>query len=118
MNFLPSRNVTLMRDPRPNRWPSELRLLQFKELEPQAPSHPQTRRNLMRRMLSLLLIFALAAPLLAVAAQAETKPSLEARRKQVNDLLAEQWEYTLQTSPEFATILGDKRFNDRLSDFS
>ncbi|HEV2913526.1 MAG TPA: DUF885 domain-containing protein [Pyrinomonadaceae bacterium] len=43
---------------------------------------------------------------------------LEARRKQLNDLLAEQWEYVLRTNPEFASILGDKRFNDQVSDFS
>lgn len=33
-------------------------------------------------------------------------------------LLNEQWEYTLRTSPEFASILGDKRYNDKFSDFS
>jgi uncharacterized protein (DUF885 family) len=44
--------------------------------------------------------------------------SLESRRKAMNDLLAEQWEYTLSHSPEFASILGDKRWNDKLSDFS
>jgi uncharacterized protein (DUF885 family) len=43
---------------------------------------------------------------------------LEARRKQLNDLLAEQWEYVLRTSPEYASILGDKRYNDQISDFS
>src|SRR5215212_4916627 len=43
---------------------------------------------------------------------------LESRRKQLNDLLAEQWEYVLRTSPEFASILGDKRYNDQVSDFS
>jgi uncharacterized protein (DUF885 family) len=43
---------------------------------------------------------------------------LESRRKAMNDLLAEQWEYTLSHSPEFASILGDKRWNDKLSDFS
>lgn len=46
------------------------------------------------------------------------KSDLEGRRKALNDLLAEQWEYQLRTSPEFATILGDKRYNDKLSDFS
>ena len=44
--------------------------------------------------------------------------SVEARRKQLNDLLNDQWEYVLRTSPEFASILGDKRYNDKLSDFS
>ncbi len=43
---------------------------------------------------------------------------LEARRKQLSDLLAEQWEYVMRTSPEFASILGDKRYNDQVSDFS
>ena len=44
--------------------------------------------------------------------------SVEARVKRLHQLLHEQWEYTLRTSPEFASILGDKRYNDRLSDFS
>ncbi|MEO5937323.1 MAG: DUF885 domain-containing protein [Terriglobales bacterium] len=47
-----------------------------------------------------------------------TKPSLDARRKHLTDLLAEQWEYTLRVSPEFASILGDKRFNDKVGDVS
>jgi uncharacterized protein (DUF885 family) len=44
--------------------------------------------------------------------------SLEARRKVLSDLIAEQWEYTLSHSPELASILGDKRWNDQISDFS
>ena len=50
------------------------------------------------------------------AAPAQT--DLEARRKALNDLLAEQWQYTLRTNPTFASILGDKRWNDKLEDFS
>jgi uncharacterized protein (DUF885 family) len=46
------------------------------------------------------------------------QPSVEARVKSLHALLSEQWEYTLRTSPEFASILGDKRYNDKLSDFS
>jgi uncharacterized protein (DUF885 family) len=46
------------------------------------------------------------------------KSDLEARRKALQDLLAEQWEYTLSTSPEFASTIGDKRWNDKLSDVS
>jgi uncharacterized protein (DUF885 family) len=49
---------------------------------------------------------------------AQTVSSLEARRKALNDLLAEQWEYNLRTSPLYASILGDKRWNDQLDDFS
>jgi len=40
------------------------------------------------------------------------------RVKALNDLLAEQWEYQLKESPEFATILGDYRYNDRFSDIT
>ena len=43
---------------------------------------------------------------------------LDLRRKTLNDLIDEQWEYTLRTSPEFASILGDKRYNDQASDVS
>lgn len=44
--------------------------------------------------------------------------SLAGRRKALDALLAEQWEYTLSRNPEFASILGDKRWNDRLGDLS
>jgi uncharacterized protein (DUF885 family) len=44
--------------------------------------------------------------------------SLADRRKQLSDLLAEHWEYTMRTNPEWASMLGDKRFNDKLSDLS
>jgi uncharacterized protein (DUF885 family) len=44
--------------------------------------------------------------------------SVAQRIKKLHDLLAEQWEYTLRTNPEFASILGDKRYNDKLSEFS
>ncbi len=40
------------------------------------------------------------------------------RVKALNALLAEQWQYNLKNSPEFATILGDLRYNDRWSDAS
>src|SRR5215475_123257 len=44
--------------------------------------------------------------------------SVESRLKNFHALLDEQWEYVLRTNPELASILGDKRFNDRLSEFS
>jgi uncharacterized protein (DUF885 family) len=43
---------------------------------------------------------------------------VEQRVKQLHELLAEQWEYTLKSSPEFASILGDRRYNDKLTDYS
>ena len=53
-----------------------------------------------------------------VVAATQSPSSLELRRKELNDLLAEQWEYRLRTRPLFASFLGDKRWNDKLDDFS
>jgi uncharacterized protein (DUF885 family) len=39
-------------------------------------------------------------------------------REQLRSLFDEEWQYTLRTNPEWATTLGDSRFNDRLSDNS
>jgi len=44
--------------------------------------------------------------------------TLDARRQQLRDLIAEHWEYTMRTNPEYASVLGDKRYNDRWSDNS
>ncbi len=43
---------------------------------------------------------------------------LAARRHALDALLDEQWQYTLRETPEFATIIGDYRYNDRFSDMS
>jgi uncharacterized protein (DUF885 family) len=43
---------------------------------------------------------------------------LEGRRKQFNSMLAEEWEYEMRESPEYATAVGDYRYNDRWSDAS
>ncbi len=53
-----------------------------------------------------------------LAAQTSSPDSLQARRKALNDLLDEQWDYTMRNAPEYASILGDKRFNDQISDLS
>ena len=64
--------------------------------------------------LPALLISLLCSSVFAASPQGD----LDARRKTLNDLLVERWEYTLRTSPIFASILGDKRWNDKLDDFS
>jgi uncharacterized protein (DUF885 family) len=68
------------------------------------------------RFLICLLTIALLIPATMVAANPPA--DLEARRKALNDLLHERWEYTMRTSPIYASILGDKRYNDKLDDFS
>jgi uncharacterized protein (DUF885 family) len=67
------------------------------------------------RALPPVLCLLLTAPALG---QTGRPGDLEARRKALNDLLAEHWEYTLARNPEYASILGDKRYNDKLTDFS
>jgi uncharacterized protein (DUF885 family) len=56
--------------------------------------------------------------LASVPVWAAPAADLRERRAALDKLLAEQWEYTLSHQPEFASILGDKRWNDKLSDFS
>jgi uncharacterized protein (DUF885 family) len=53
----------------------------------------------------------------ALSAQSNSN-SLEARRAQLRDALQAEWEHTLRTYPEFATYVGDTRYNDRLGDYS
>lgn len=68
--------------------------------------------------------YALAFALLAtvgvvpVFSSSADKASVDERRKQLNGLLAEEWEYEMREAPEFATIIGDYRYNDRWSDNS
>lgn len=52
---------------------------------------------------------------IGVAAGAATGTAATAT---LNALLAEQWDDTMQHSPETATMLGDYRYNDQWSDFS
>jgi uncharacterized protein (DUF885 family) len=62
----------------------------------------------------VLVSLALIIPLSAYAAG----QGLEARRAELNRVLADEWQYTLRTQPEWATQVGDSRYNDRLNDYS
>ena len=73
----------------------------------------------MRRVLALIVVALVCFPLVCFPLAMVASPAdVESRRKALNDLLAERWEYQLRTSPEYASILGDKRWNDKLSDGS
>lgn len=52
------------------------------------------------------------------AAMASPAKTVMARRKALTVLLDQYWQLTLKANPEFASILGDKRWNDRSSDLS
>lgn len=52
------------------------------------------------------------------APQSPAAADVATRVAALDALLAERWQHTLQNSPEFATMLGDLRYNDRWSDLS
>jgi uncharacterized protein (DUF885 family) len=68
----------------------------------------------MRKFACLLATVLMVMTTISAAADAD----LEARRAALNDLLHEQWEYTMRSNPLYASFLGDKRYNDQLDDFS
>jgi uncharacterized protein (DUF885 family) len=61
----------------------------------------------------------LRAQALKVDPNAATAPqSLEDRRKALNRVFDDYWQDNLRHSPEFASSIGDKRYNDQISDYS
>ena len=44
--------------------------------------------------------------------------SVEDRRRALNGIFHEYWEAELKHAPEFASSIGDKRYNDKLTDYS
>jgi uncharacterized protein (DUF885 family) len=72
-------------------------------------------RNQFAALMLLVCCLALSAALPAGAAAASP---LEDRRKALNAVFSAYWEDQLKHSPEFASSLGDKRYNDQLSDYS
>ena len=68
---------------------------------------------------SAFLLLAFAPSIRAQALPLTSAPaSLEDRRKALNDLFHDYWEDHLKQIPEFASEIGDKRYNDQISDYS
>jgi uncharacterized protein (DUF885 family) len=65
-----------------------------------------------------VLTFVALACAISLSAQSSTSTTVDARRAQLRDALQAEWEYALRTQPEFATYVGDTRYNDRLGDYS
>jgi uncharacterized protein (DUF885 family) len=75
----------------------------------------------LKRLASLFLAGLLFAPMfvsaqLASSANAPTTP--EERTKALHALFHDYWEENLKRQPEFASTIGDKRYNDQVSDYS
>ncbi|HEX3662968.1 MAG TPA: DUF885 domain-containing protein [Acidobacteriaceae bacterium] len=65
-----------------------------------------------------LAIAAPAAPAAVPSPRQTTQSDVTARRRALNDLFTQYWEDRLSHSPEFASTIGDNRFNDQLTDDS
>ncbi len=66
-------------------------------------------------------LFSFGVPSYGQALTESTTPVVETpaeRSKDLNKLFNEIWEDRLKHSPEFASSLGDKRYNDQLTDYS
>jgi uncharacterized protein (DUF885 family) len=59
-----------------------------------------------------------AAPAVPVAAARSGSADLASRRAALTAFLDEQWQYSLRIDPENASVVGDKRYNDRWNDRS
>jgi uncharacterized protein (DUF885 family) len=72
------------------------------------------------RYLSYMVLLAIPVALIVAArsGQASDSQSLSSPRAQFSQLLADEWEYEMRESPEYATQVGDNRYNNRWSDFS
>lgn len=60
----------------------------------------------MKKILSVIAV------VMAIGAQAQTAA------ERLNALFEQEWEYSMRTSPVWASILGDRRWNDRWADLS
>src|ERR1700723_1390178 len=69
-------------------------------------------------LLSLASVPALRAQLTASPTAVQPAASLSDRRKALNDLFHDYWEDLLKHNPEFASTIGDLRYNDQISDYS
>lgn len=69
-------------------------------------------------MLALSGALALVPPPASPQSAAAPAADLESRRRALSSLFAQMWEDRLSHSPEFASTIGDKRWNDQLTDYS
>ena len=72
---------------------------------------------------SISVPFALIACLGGVAcggpdAEPPSAEEVQAKSEALAALIQEHWDYTMESSPEYASMLGDKRWNDKLTDWT
>ncbi len=74
------------------------------------------------RLIFIIALICVFTPVPLQTSRAQNHAAIQAgsasSRDQLRSLFDEEWQYTLRNSPEWATMLGDSRYNDRLSDNS
>ena len=77
-------------------------------------------RFLLSALTASALLFSVTPDLRAQTPAASPAPAaqVEANRKALNAVFQDYWEDNLKHSPEFTSTLGDKRYNDQISDYS
>ena len=74
------------------------------------------RKLHLQALSAALLILFICAP--SARPQNTAAASVEDRRKALNAVFQQYWEDDLEHSPEFASTIGDKRYNNKISDYS
>jgi uncharacterized protein (DUF885 family) len=96
----------------------------YTQLNESASSPPNSIRGsaALKRIFPALLAALLLPPAIHAQASipqaASANASVDDRRKALNSLFHDYWEENLKRSPEFASTIGDKRYNDQISDYS
>ncbi|HEU5350713.1 MAG TPA: DUF885 domain-containing protein [Terracidiphilus sp.] len=76
------------------------------------------KKLLFSSLSAILFLTMVSLPRAAAAAQSTPPSDLAQRQVQLNDLFAQYWDAYLARYPEFASTIGDTRFNSKLFDFS
>jgi uncharacterized protein (DUF885 family) len=74
------------------------------------------RKHPLPALAAALLVLFISAP--SARAQNTATASIEDHRKALNAVFQQYWDDDLEHSPEFASTIGDKRYNDKISDYS
>src|SRR5262245_35970453 len=72
------------------------------------------------RLKAVLMSVVLTASFLSATATAVQKPKAKtnAAGQKLHEFFASEWDYTMQQNPVYASVLGDRRFNDKWEDSS
>jgi uncharacterized protein (DUF885 family) len=69
-------------------------------------------------LISCLLAAGFLSPAIPLRQPAASTSTVSEREKALNAIFSDYWQQQLKDSPEFASTLGDKRYDDQLSDYS